>query len=140
MTLEEIFVCQKVSKYRKLFKTCFPTNPSFQMMRYLYVVVFPFLVNTAMLGFAPLVASAHGVLQKLNVKVSKFSKVLGIFSPINTFSKIQTGRRQMNQFVVVFRFHVNIATNAFAPWVESANGAAQQLRVCQKVSKYSKVL
>ena len=45
----------------------------------------------------------------------------------------------MNQFVVVFRFHVNIATNAFAPWVESANGAAQQLRVCQKVSKYSKV-
>ena len=75
MTLEEIFVCQKVSKYRKLFKTCFPTNPSFQMMRYLYVVVFPFLVNTAMLGFAPLVASAHGVLQKLNVKVSKFSKV-----------------------------------------------------------------
>lgn len=75
MTLEEIFVCQKVSKYSKMFKTCFPTNPSFQMMRYLYVVVFPFLVNTAMLGFAPLVASAHGVLQKLNVKVSKFSKV-----------------------------------------------------------------
>ena len=76
MTLEEIFVCRKVSKYSKMFKTCFPTNPSFQMMRYLYVVVFPFLVNTAMLGFAPLVASAHGVLQKLNVKVSKFSKVL----------------------------------------------------------------
>ena len=46
----------------------------------------------------------------------------------------------MNQFVVVFRFHVNIATNAFAPWVESANGAAQQLRVYQKVGKYSKVL
>ena len=75
ITLEEVCACQKVSKYSKMFKTCFPTNPSFQMMRYLYVVVFPFLVNTVMLGFAPLVASAHGVLQKLNVKVSKFSKV-----------------------------------------------------------------
>ena len=85
--------------------------------------------------------SAHGVLQKLSVKVSELSKVLEFCFLTNTLLKIQTGRLMTpKQFVVVFRSLVNIATSEFAPWVESANGAAQQLRVCQKVSKYSKVL
>ena len=72
--------------------TCFPTNPSFQMMRYLYVVVFQFLVNPVILEFAPLVESAHGVLQQNSVKVSKFNKVLEFCFLTYTSSKIQTGQ------------------------------------------------
>ena len=96
-------------------------------------------MQNATVESAPLVESVYGVLKIICVKVSKFSKVLVFCFPTNSLSKIQTGRRLMSphHIVVLFRFHVNTATNKFAPWVDSVNGA--QISVCQKVSKYSKV-